>query len=235
METLVRSTLDEMADHRAALTNAVCQLGEATFDALLQDKQHRLNLFVIGGCCGHKDGNAFQGGYKAMHDVWPMLDALPPILLVNKDNAATINLGQSSDSNAVLRAEKSSESGRPKFLNLAGTLYNHKDDKKGHQDVHRWFMGKVKRDAGIKDSASTFPDTSNNRFQSFGNGATEVFPLRQEYKNLMEFLCDKKEKPGFNHMEQNVYDGLNDDATMTELAVMLLYSQAISLPYMAHV
>lgn len=121
METLVRSTLDETPDHHhVALKNAVCQLGEAAFDALPLDKQRRLRLFVIGGCCGHKDGNASEGEYKAMHDIWPTLDAPPPILLANKDNAATIALGKSSDSGAVLRATKSSESGGPKFLSPTG-------------------------------------------------------------------------------------------------------------------
>jgi hypothetical protein len=37
-------------------------------------------------------------------------------------------------------------------------------------------------------------------------------------------------KGGLNHMEENILAGLMDDATFTELQVLTLYSQSISLP-----
>jgi hypothetical protein len=37
-------------------------------------------------------------------------------------------------------------------------------------------------------------------------------------------------KGGLNHMEENILTGLLDDATFTELLVLTLYSQVISLP-----
>lgn len=43
---------------------------------------------------------------------------------------------------------------------------------------------------------------------------------------------DKKEKRNFNHMENNVYLGFHNVPTLTELAVLSLYSQAISHPYL---
>jgi hypothetical protein len=52
---------------------------------------------------------------------------------------------------------------------------------------------------------------------------------------FLEFLLlvrDKKENRSFNHMEQNVFEGLKDIPTLTELCVLALYAQAISHPYM---
>jgi hypothetical protein len=48
----------------------------------------------------------------------------------------------------------------------------------------------------------------------------------------MKFLRDHKISPEFNNMEENIYRGLQDPSTITELAVLSLYGQAVSLPYM---
>jgi hypothetical protein len=47
----------------------------------------------------------------------------------------------------------------------------------------------------------------------------------------MEWIKDGKDRPGFTNMEQNVYCGLQDIPTLTELAVLALYAQAVSHPY----
>ncbi|TFK78891.1 hypothetical protein K466DRAFT_506552, partial [Polyporus arcularius HHB13444] len=43
---------------------------------------------------------------------------------------------------------------------------------------------------------------------------------------------NRKERPRFSHIEENVYAGLKDTQTLTELAVMTLYDQAITHPYL---
>jgi hypothetical protein len=48
----------------------------------------------------------------------------------------------------------------------------------------------------------------------------------------LEWIQDGKEKPGLTNLEKNVYKGLQDVPTLTELAALTLYAQAISHPYM---
>ena len=52
---------------------------------------------------------------------------------------------------------------------------------------------------------------------------------------FLELVRDKKDSRSFNHMEFNVYHGLQDIPTLTELAVLVLYMQSISHPYMRQV
>jgi len=48
----------------------------------------------------------------------------------------------------------------------------------------------------------------------------------------LEWIQDGKENPELTNLEKNVYMGLQDVPTLTELAVLTLYAQAISHPYM---
>jgi hypothetical protein len=80
-----------------------------------------------------------------------------------------------------------------------------------------------------------FPDMSNTRYQCYCEAAAELLVHHHFYVEFFEMVRDKKDKPGFNHMESNVYKGLLDIPTQTELAVLMLYSQAISHPYMRQV
>lgn len=52
---------------------------------------------------------------------------------------------------------------------------------------------------------------------------------------LLTILRDAKTSPGFTNIESNVFQGLQDIPTLTELAVLALYAQAIGKPYMRHV
>ena len=51
----------------------------------------------------------------------------------------------------------------------------------------------------------------------------------------MEFCHDCKVNQGFNNMEDNIYRGLQDLPTVTELAVLSLFGQVVSIPYMQEV
>jgi hypothetical protein len=104
-------------------------------------------------------------------------------------------------------------------------VFNHKDKKKGHQDtVTIFFKGKT-------GYTFRFPDTSNIRYGSHCDAAIELIISLDLWIEFLELIRDKKNAGTFNHMEQNIYKGLLDIPTLTELCVLVLYSQSISVPY----
>ena len=80
-----------------------------------------------------------------------------------------------------------------------------------------------------------FPDTSNIRYHSHCNAASELLVHLPLYKEFLELVRDKKESGTFNYMEQNIYKALYDIPTLTELAALSLYSQSICIIYMKQV
>ena len=94
---------------------------------------------------------------------WGDNDVEPPVLLANRDNAAIlkdISTEDDIENSAQAQAFKMSSRGGVKATQLAGAILNHKDDKQGHHDIFQWWW---MTNVGIQ---MTFPDTSNNRFQS---------------------------------------------------------------------
>jgi hypothetical protein len=168
-----------------------------------------------------------------MEGAWVPLGLTPPVLLANKDNAATISLGDGADSEAVERAINASAHGGHKLVSICGNLFRHKDDKRGHQDLHRHFFARVKFDVTGEQSTVKFPDTSNNRFGTHLTGAAELVAYHSAYLDFFHIIRDSKQTPGLNHLEQNAYNGLNDLSIMTECCVMTLYKYAVSDPYVA--
>jgi hypothetical protein len=110
-----------------------------------------------------------------------------------------------------------------------GALLNHKDKKKGQQDFMAIFF------ESILGYIIRFPDTSNTRYQSYSEGAAEVLVHLSIYIQLLEFIRNKKESRTLNHMEINIWNGLHDIPTITELCVLAVYGQAITHPYMRSV
>ncbi|KAJ7347877.1 hypothetical protein DFH08DRAFT_698722 [Mycena albidolilacea] len=216
-----------------ALQSLAKELGSVHFESLPEPQQHLLTRCVIAGCCEHKDHNCSAYGVKGMEGAWVPLGLTPPVLLANKDNAATISLGDGADSEAVERAINASARGGHKLVSICGNLFRHKDDKRGHQDLHRHFFTKVKFDVTGEQSTVKFPDTSNNRFGTHLTGAAELVAYHSAYLDFFHIIRDSKQTPGLNHSEQNAYNGLNDLATMTECCVMTLYKYAVSDPYVA--
>ncbi|KAF7360906.1 hypothetical protein MSAN_01120500 [Mycena sanguinolenta] len=202
---LNRSSLPE--DLRTeALQSLARHVGAHSIDMLPEQQQALLLRIIIAGCCDHKDHN---------------------------DNATTIALGTEADSDAVERALKASQRGAHKLVSICGNLFRHKDDKRGHQDLHRHFFTKVKFDITGEHSTIKFPDTSNVRYGSHNAGAAELVTYHAAYLEFLSIIRNSKQTPGLNHSEQNAFNGLNDIPTMTECCVMTLYKNAISDPYMA--
>ncbi|TFK79693.1 hypothetical protein K466DRAFT_639840 [Polyporus arcularius HHB13444] len=73
-----------------SLHQRTVSLGKQVYDTLPGEERRALGLFLRLGCAMHKDLNSFKGGNMAMMAEWSACDLAPPILLANKDNAATL-------------------------------------------------------------------------------------------------------------------------------------------------
>ncbi|KAF8059514.1 hypothetical protein FPV67DRAFT_1426248 [Lyophyllum atratum] len=202
------------------------RFGESGWEKLSEQEKMDARLFVWAGCCMHKEMNSVKGGARAMGEFWKSAGVDGPIKLMNRDNAAAAAAGPSK---AKDRAEEVSEGGAVKLTSLAGAIFNHKDDKKGQQDIYRIFF-ETRLTYPIR-----FPDTSNTRFQSHCEASGELIVHLPYYLEFLTLVKDNKEARNFNHMEGNVFKALTDIATLTELCVLALYSLSVSHPYMRSV
>jgi hypothetical protein len=159
------------------LEEVVAELGKEAFDNLSDDEKRIFRLFIWAGCGCHKDLNTVKGGYMAMMRFWKERGLEGPVLLANHDNDpvvqernTTIEQGD-TPTPAQERAFDTSTCGAIKTAQIAGAIFNHKDDKKGHHDLFRywWWWEHV-------GTPFTFPDTSNNHFQAYCNAAAALAP-----------------------------------------------------------
>ena len=206
--------------------NLCIELGEKAFPGLSVEEWREIDFLIWAGCCMHKEMNSVKGGYAAMAAWWLEMDLPGPIKLMNKANATVANAGPGP---AQDQAVDASQSGGVKLTSLAGAVFNHKDDKKGQQDTLRFFF-----EAKIGYMIS-FPDTSNTRYQSHCEAAAVLLLYLPLFIKFLELVHDEKDSGSFNYMEFNVYHGLQDILTLTELAVLVLYTQSISHLYMRQV
>jgi hypothetical protein len=223
-------SVEEQVEAKARMMEAiVMHLGEQAFTLLSDDEKRIMRLFIWAGCGCHKDLNTVRGGYATMKKWWEENDIDPPILLANRDNAAVLKEVEPGDdvvTPAQERAFEMTDRGGIKATQLAGAIFNHKNDKVGHHNVFRWWWEK---NVG---SQFTFPDTSNTRFQSHCNAAAALLLHLPQFIKFLEYIRDVKQSGTFNHMEQNLWNALHCTATKTEMAVLALYAQAITHPYM---
>ena len=205
---------------------ALISLGEIKFLSLSEEEQRMVEFFIWCGCGCHKNQNSVDGGNKKMMCWWEKNEVLGPILLANKDNAAVLNSTKSNSNNpAVERALNVTARGGVKAASIAGAIFNNKDDKKGQQDTFRWWFAQHK-------IPLNFPGTSSNRYGAYCDAAAVLLQHHDKFLEFLEFVRDKKDKHVFTHMEKNLYAALKCNATLTELAVLALYAQAITHPYM---
>jgi hypothetical protein len=209
----------------------VLKLGQEAYSQLQLDERRRVDSFIWVRCAMHKDLNCVKGGNAEMTSWWGENDVPGPILLANKDNAAVLEQADEEDdyTAAEQRAHDVSSGGGVKLAFLAGMLFNNKNDKHGQQDVYQQLF--LFREVRKKK----FPDTNNTCYQSHCAAAAELLTTLELYVKFMEWIRDGKERPGFTNVERNVYLGLQDIPTQTELAVLALYAQAITHPYMKEV
>ncbi|KAI0054449.1 hypothetical protein BV25DRAFT_1888666 [Artomyces pyxidatus] len=213
----------------AIMRQLAVRLGKEAYGDLPEEKKRELDLFIWCGCSMHKELNSVKGGNRAMQEFWILSGITPPILLANRDNAATLDGiadGATPSTAAEIRAAEVSSRGGVKTTELAGALFNHKDDKKGAHDTYRNYL---REHYGRK---TNFPDTSNTRYQTYCDGAGEIIVFKEGLLELLNLIKDKKTTRTLNHMEQNVYNALQDAPTLTEMSVLVLYAQAVTHPYM---
>jgi hypothetical protein len=222
---------ERLKAEKSSMSNVILQLGREAYSHLTEDERKKAETFIWVGCAMHKDLNCVKGGNANMAKWWEENNITGPILLANKDNAAVLELDDETEEHneARQRAQDVSSGGAVKLAGLAGMLFHNKNDKIGQQDIYKeYFLSR-----GVKKHQ--FPDTSNNRYQSYCTAAAELLTSLQLYIQFLEWIRDAKDKPGFTNMEKNIFLGLQDIPTQTELAVLTLYAQSISHPYMKHV
>ncbi|KAL5476491.1 hypothetical protein ACEPAI_3348 [Sanghuangporus weigelae] len=224
-------TAEEQNKKKLVLTKRLAnELANEALQSLPEDERRHIVMFVWVGCGMHKDLNSVKGGDSAMQEEWKK-HRISPCLLANKDNAAVLDLADDDleESPAEKCAPEVSKAGGVKLMDLIGSLFNDKDDKKGWHHIFRdWCIVHLCR-------MFTFPDTSNTRYSSYLDAAAETLTHLSEFLKFMESIRYSKERPGLNHLEENVRLGLNDAPTLTELACMALYREAVSIPYITSI
>ncbi|KAJ3831100.1 hypothetical protein F5878DRAFT_647944, partial [Lentinula raphanica] len=109
-------------------------LGQVSQEATdTADEKDNVDLFLWVGCCMHKEMNAFKAGVTEMEAWWAKNDIDPPIHLPNRDNDAASTLAPGTA--AASHAHEKSKGGMIKVTTLAGTMFCHKDWKRGQQDT----------------------------------------------------------------------------------------------------
>lgn len=203
------------------------QLGERTYGQMSVQEKEDFDLFLWTGCCMHKLLNSVKGAMAEIisSKFYLTLGITGPLLLPNRDNAAT--LADTSATSSRARAASESQAGAIKLAALMGAYLNNRDDKKGLHDVGLTFIGSALGDK----KALRFPDTNNTRYQSYVDAAAEILARLPIYKELLERTRILKEKQTFNHMESNIHAALHDTATIAELIALCLYGEAICYPY----
>ncbi|THU94800.1 hypothetical protein K435DRAFT_819917 [Dendrothele bispora CBS 962.96] len=205
----------------ALLKEILADLGQEAYDALSDNDRREIDLFIWAGCCMHKDQNSFKGGNTEMIAEWSKMGVDLPVLLANKANATILQKvfepGKNLEalSEVQRKAFEDSTRGGVKAMDLAGALFNNKDDKKGQGDIHVNHF-KV-----------------NTRFGSHGLAACEIVKYLDAYVEFVKTdIPFSKSNPSRTNIEENLLRALEDIPTITELCVMVLYTNIISHPYM---
>ncbi|KAM5530155.1 hypothetical protein V8D89_016178 [Ganoderma adspersum] len=231
---------EQISRYKTHLDRLTFSLGKDLHEALPPEERRSLDLFLRMGCMMHKELNSFKGGNTAMMAAWAELDTPPPILLANRENASTLRdvdtqalavllpteMPLEGVTAAQLRALAASARGGAKLAGLGGAVFNHSDDKKGQQDTYIFYWTE------IVDQPLRYPDCSNVRYFTHGEAACELLANHGHYLRFLVIVRDRKERPRWSHLEENVVAGLQDDPTLTELAAMAFYDQVVTQPYL---
>jgi len=219
-------TVDEQLQFARRLVREVqiC-LGEQAYQRLSPEDKEVVDYWVWSGCAMHKDLNAMKGGVDRMSDWWTEFgNGTAPMALMSKFKAVAAKSSSLPEEGLATAGDR----GGAKLTGLLGSLVKHRETKKGHQERFRAFSIEFLR----VSRPVQFPDTSNNRYQSHGLAATEILHHLDLYLSFLRSIADSKALGSeLNHLEQNVEAGLKDPPTLTELSVMSLYSQVISVPF----
>ena len=219
-------SVDEQQKLLGRLIDDTCvHFGKLAFDELPEGPRRVAGLWHWSGCCMHKDLNTFKAGAVRMSAFWKESGFKGPVPLLSRRKEERETL-RSMSTDPIDREMDKVSGGAAKLADLVGALVRNKVETKGCPDEFRTFS----RDRlGYE---ITFPDTSNTRYQCYGDAATELIQQPDFYIDFLDQHGKKKRRgAGLNHMEKNILRGLEDPPTRTEPAVFSIYSEAISKPY----
>lgn len=213
-KNLLEHLINEVAVH----------FGELALTKLPERQQRILTLWFWSGCCMHKDLNTFKGGATELSEFWGKAGIEGPVKLLSREREEREELaGADTTSHEPGKAS----GGAAKLADLVGALLQNKEEDKGCPEEFRAYC-----EHHFEGEIPPFPDTSNTRFQCYGDASTELISHSDLYIGFLDQHGKAKRRgAGLNHMEKNILKGLMDPKTRTELAVFTLYSEAISKPY----
>ncbi|KIK77471.1 hypothetical protein PAXRUDRAFT_17481 [Paxillus rubicundulus Ve08.2h10] len=145
---------------------------------------------------------------------------------MNQDNAAAASSGSSA---AVSCALQVSGRGAVKALDLTGSVFRHKDDKKGQQDSLRYYL---EAQLGY---FSPWPDTSNSQYQSHCDSASAWLIYHPLYTSYLEIVMDWKDSRTYTNIKWNVHQAFGCPKTAEEMACLSMWGNCVGHPYMQQV
>ncbi|KAJ7311690.1 hypothetical protein DFH08DRAFT_822457 [Mycena albidolilacea] len=191
---------------KSSMDTLAFHLGEEVFETLPEKCKQEIELFFWAGCSMHKELNCCKAFDDGMKKFYNDHPELDqPVLLANKDNNVTIQLAEDTGESTAA------------------------DDKKGLHDVYKnYFQPTI--GAGVR-----FPDVSNTRYQSHGQGGARIITYLEEYHKFMVFVKDNKQKRTLNHLEENIVKSLHCPQTISQIVALVLFCMAVMHPYALHV
>ncbi|KAL5482559.1 hypothetical protein ACEPAI_9153 [Sanghuangporus weigelae] len=147
-----------------------------------------------------------------------------PVIWCCADESGASDLNQCVNE-IVKRAKHVTKGGGIRTGNLMRKYFRNKDKKKGQQDT---FKNHGKHTLGRTVS---YPDTLNTCYSSYLEAVAVTIAHPQFYIGYLEDVRDRKINRRFNHLESNIYKVLQDKSTLTKLAVLALYQEAVSHSY----
>ncbi|KAJ7588295.1 hypothetical protein C8J56DRAFT_890101 [Mycena floridula] len=113
-----------------------------------------------------------------------------------------------------------------KAATLLRTVYNNTDSKKGQGDLHR-----IRFEQNGKPFHK-FPQVQGCHFGTVGAASAELLLYQKEYKQNLEMIRLKKQTSSFTNIELNMSRALDNIPTQTEWAVLAIYHQYVTIPYL---
>ena len=199
-----------------------CDFGEQYLAGLPEHDRRIELLFVPSWCAMHKDLNTFKAGAVRLAGFWKGEGLDGPVKLPSQGQEREALAAKEERVDDVDQAV----GGAVKLTSLIGALVKNKDEGKGCSEEFQTYtyarLGK----------SIAFPDTSNVRYQCYGDATVEIVQHPDIYIDFVnQHGMKKRGAAGPNHMESNILKGLQDPKTMTEMAVVTLYHESVSKPY----
>jgi len=215
------STEDQIRWMEDLIKDVERHFGELDLAELPEFERRIELLFAWSGCSMHKDLNVFKAGAVRLAEFWKEADLNGPVKLLSREQEEALASKDGTDDDV-----DTARGGAVKLASLVGALVNNKEEGKGCFEEFQTYthnhLGNV----------ITFPDTSNVRYQCYGDAAAEIIRHPDLYTDFInQHGMMKKGAAGPNHMESNILKGLTDPMTMTEMAVLTLYHESVSKPY----